>query len=263
MENILPTNTELNETTQTAVNQFYTDVITGLQAIPKRLSSKYFYDATGDKLFQDLMACPEYYPTDCEMEIFSEQTNAITGTMIGSGDGFDLIELGAGDASKSSFLLKSLLEQGADFTYLPIDISANVIAYLTDTLPVLIPNLQIRGLNGEYFTMLKCAADIAERRKVLLFLGSNIGNVTVDEAVDFCREIRSYLNTGDMMLIGIDLKKNPATILAAYNDQQGITKNLTLTCSIALTANSTVISTSQHLNITLCTIPKRAHVKAT
>src|ERR1700712_3287880 len=170
-------------------NQFYDDVVAGLQSTPKRLNSKYFYDANGDKLFQDLMNCGEYYPTNCELEIFSEKTADICNAIIGDGDAFDLIELGAGDATKSAYLLQYLLEQKADFTYLPIDISDNVISYLNITLPVTLPGLQITGLNGEYFDMLKKAAALSPRRKVVLFLGSNIGNMHVAEAEAFCREL--------------------------------------------------------------------------
>jgi L-histidine N-alpha-methyltransferase len=209
-------------------DQFYKDVIEGLQSTPKRLSSKYFYDAVGDKLFQDLMNCDEYYPTDCEMEIFTQQTAEICQAMIAGGDAFDLIELGAGDATKSSFLLKYLLEKKAEFTYLPIDISGNVISYLNATLPVTLPGLQIKGLNGDYFDMLKKAASISGRRKVVLFLGSNVGNMPVSDAENFCKELRNHLSPGDSLLIGIDLKKNPKTVLAAYNDKEGITKRFNL-----------------------------------
>src|SRR5271154_7019098 len=102
------TNTELSTSSKTKTEQFYGDVITGLSATPKYLNSKYFYDANGDKLFQDLMNCEEYYPTDCELEIFSEKTADICQAIIGNGDAFELIELGAGDATKSSYLLKYL-----------------------------------------------------------------------------------------------------------------------------------------------------------
>jgi L-histidine N-alpha-methyltransferase len=222
------TNTQLNKPAKPKTEQFYDDVITGLKSTPKHLNSKYFYDANGDKLFQDLMNCEEYYPTNCELEIFAEKTTEIGNAMIADGTSFDLIELGAGDAKKSSYLLKYLLEQKADFTYLPIDISDNVISFLNITLPVILPGLQITGLNGEYFDMLKSAAENSDRRKVVLFLGSNIGNMPVDEAIDFCREIRKYLLPGDRVLMGIDLKKSPKTILAAYNDKGGITKNFNL-----------------------------------
>jgi len=207
---------------------FYKDVLCGLRSVPKRLNSKYFYDAKGDKIFQEIMNCKEYYPTRCEMEIFSKKTADLGKAIIAGGDGFDLIELGAGDASKSSHLLKYLLDQKADFTYLPIDISDNVINYLVAALPVTLPKLQIHGLNGEYFDMLKEAATLSNRRKVVLFLGSNVGNMTLDDALNFCRRLREHLSEGDMALIGFDLKKNPKTILAAYNDKEGITKRFNL-----------------------------------
>ncbi len=200
----------------------------GLQASPKYLQSKYFYDTAGDKLFQDIMNCEEYYPTNCEMEIFAEQTKGLANAILVGGDGFDLIELGAGDATKSSYLLQHLLDKGVDFTYLPIDISGHVIDYLNSTLPVTLPGLKIDGLNGDYFDMLKKAAARSNRRKVVLFLGSNVGNMPVSAAEKFCRELRNHLSSGDMVLLGIDLKKNPKTILAAYNDKAGITKRFNL-----------------------------------
>jgi dimethylhistidine N-methyltransferase len=225
---IFPMPTGINRPAPSKGSQFYTDVITGLSSTPKQLNSKYFYDAVGDKLFQDLMNCEEYYPTKCEFEIFSEKTAEICQALMGDGDPFDLIELGAGDASKSSHLLNYLLERQADFTYLPIDISENVISYLNITLPVTLPGLQMTGLNGEYFDMLEKAAAISDKRKVVMFLGSNIGNMKPQDAEDFCRQLREHLSEGDMLLIGFDLKKNPKTVLAAYNDKEGITKRFNL-----------------------------------
>lgn len=208
--------------------QFYTDVIKGLTTSPKRLSSKYFYDAKGDKIFQELMNCEEYYPTKCELEVFSEQTADLAQAIAGDGKPFDLIELGAGDAMKSTYLLRYLLDQKIDFTYLPIDISDNVISYLNNTLPLTLPGLNITGLNGEYFDMLKKAATLSTRRKVVMFLGSNVGNMPVTEAIGFIKELNKHLSAGDMLLIGIDLKKAPKTVLAAYNDKEGITKRFNL-----------------------------------
>ncbi|MFD2144129.1 L-histidine N(alpha)-methyltransferase [Mucilaginibacter antarcticus] len=220
---------EIMETSaNNAIQTFYEDVIKGLTTTPKRLNSMYFYDAVGDKIFQELMDCPEYYPTNCELEIFKTKTAELAQTIMGSGDAFDLIELGAGDATKSSFLLKHLQSQQVNFTYLPIDISANVINYLTVKLPLTIPGLKITGLNGQYFDMMKQAAALSNRRKVVLFMGSNIGNMPVNEAVEFCKVLRNHLEHGDMAVIGFDLKKSPKTILAAYNDQGGITKRFNL-----------------------------------
>ncbi|WP_224751082.1 L-histidine N(alpha)-methyltransferase [Mucilaginibacter pankratovii] len=208
--------------------QFYKDVVKGLSGTPKRLDSKYFYDAQGDKIFQELMNCEEYYPTNCELEIFTQKTAELARSIIADGDAFDLIELGAGDATKSSHLLKYLIDEKADFTYLPIDISENVISYLNITLPVTLPGIKITGLQGEYFNMLKKAAAISDKRKVVMFLGSNIGNMQVKDAEAFCKVLRDHLSPGDMVLIGIDLKKNPHTVLAAYNDKRGITKRFNL-----------------------------------
>src|SRR5271155_5029223 len=100
---------------------FYNDVITGLRAEHKYLSSKYFYDEAGDKLFQQIMACPEYYPTRCEMEILQHQSGAMARLFREYGPSFDLIELGPGDATKSWHLLKELQKEKIPFTYYPID----------------------------------------------------------------------------------------------------------------------------------------------
>src|SRR6187402_1240795 len=226
--NIFTNPTLANQPSRSGTQQFFDDVMNGLQASPKYMQSKYFYDTAGDKLFQDIMNCDEYYPTDCELEIFSEQTEGLANAIMAGGDAFDLIELGAGDAMKSSYLLQHLLDKKADFNYLPIDISEHVIDYLNSTLPVTLPGLQITGLNGDYFDMLKKAAANSDRRKVVLFLGSNVGNMPVKNAEEFCTELRRHLSVNDMALLGIDLKKNPKTILAAYNDKDGITKKFNL-----------------------------------
>lgn len=213
---------------ETFKSRFLEDVVAGLTSEPKRLQSKYFYDAEGDRLFQQIMNCPEYYLTNCEMEIFTRQTNSLAAAMLEGGQPFDLIELGAGDATKSSHLLKNLLNQQADFTYVPIDISGHVISSLNATLPLSLPGLKIKGLNGEYFDMLEKAAKLSDSRKVVLFMGANIGNMPVADATAFCNELRKHLNPGDMVIMGFDLKKDPETILAAYNDSQGITKRFNL-----------------------------------
>jgi L-histidine N-alpha-methyltransferase len=209
-------------------NNFYQDILAGLTTYPKKLQSKYFYDAAGDKLFQEIMKAPEYYLTNCELEIFSEQTAALAQLLTDRFSSFDLIELGAGDATKSVFLLQHLLEAKVDFTYLPIDISSNVIEQLEQNLPAKLPGLQMKGLNGDYFDMLKEAYQLSARPKVVLFMGSNIGNMPVKEAQDFCIRLRRELSADDLVIIGFDLKKNPKKILAAYNDSEGITKNFNL-----------------------------------
>ena len=207
---------------------FLKDVLKGLSSSPKYLESKYFYDHNGDRIFQQIMHCPEYYPTNCELEILSGQTRAIVQTILDRHQHFDLIELGAGDALKSSYLLKYLAEKEVDFTYYPIDISGNVIANLRKKLPEHISGLNIHGLNGEYFHMLKDAYSLSDKPKLVLFLGSNIGNMFPDDALNFCIKLKEHLLPGDLLLIGFDLRKDPQTILDAYNDKQGFTRNFNL-----------------------------------
>src|SRR5882672_12835131 len=109
------------------MNQFLQDVLMGLQSAPKYLQSKYFYDKTGDELFQKIMNCDEYYLTNCEMEIFSAQTSRIADIIIDQHHNFDVVELGPGDAVKSVYLLKELVNKNAVSTYFPVDISNNII----------------------------------------------------------------------------------------------------------------------------------------
>lgn len=210
------------------MNQFLEDVLKGLSAKQKYLESKYFYDVKGDALFQKIMASQEYYPTRCEMEIFISKTDSLVNALTANEHEFDLVELGAGDATKSIHLLKGLKDAGASFTYFPVDISKNVIVYLQTHLPKQIPGLAVNGLNGEYFNMLQKATTLSSKRKIVLFLGSNIGNVPLDKAAAFCKTMRSHLQPGDLALIGFDLKKDPHTILKAYNDSTGYTAQFNL-----------------------------------
>lgn len=208
--------------------RFRSEVWEGLSEYPKKLSSKYFYDKTGDLLFQKIMAMPEYYLTKCELDIFQNKTDEIVKAISNINESFDLIELGAGDAMKSSFLLKNLVEKGADFTYMPIDISGNILSVLQENMNQKIPELKVFPLEGEYFDMLDKATYISKRKKVVLFLGGNIGNMDIEEARHFCGEVKRKLNSGDLFLLGFDLKKNPHTILAAYNDSAGLTASFNL-----------------------------------
>ena len=208
--------------------QFLTETLEGLSTEPKRMYSKYFYDEAGDLIFQQIMDMDEYYLTNAEMEIMKRQSAEIVNTIAADGSGFDLIELGAGDATKSIHLLKTLIDKNMDFKYFPIDISAHVISELEDKLPGIFPTLNLQGLNGDYFDMLQKATEISTRKKVVLFMGANIGNMSVDEAREFCINLKALLSPNDILIIGFDLKKNPKKILAAYNDKGGITRAFNL-----------------------------------
>lgn len=208
--------------------QFLKETLKGLEAMPKYMHSKYFYDEQGDYIFQQIMDMEEYYLTNAEMDILQNQSAELAQIISKKGTPFDLIELGAGDATKSVHLLRELIDQQQEFSYLPIDISAHVIDDLESKLPSQFPTLNIRGLNGDYLDMLKEANLGSDRRKVVLFMGANIGNMGADEAAGFCEELRALLSKDDILIIGFDLKKNPAKILAAYNDQEGITRAFNL-----------------------------------
>ena len=214
----------LKEKPQQKNGIFYEDIISGLRMAPKQLPSKYFYDETGDRLFREIMNTPEYYLTACEMEIFTNQTKKLASSITENYDEFELIELGPGDCSKSFFLLKELSEQNIHYVFTPIDISENIIMDIKHSLPKKLPGIYISPLNGEYFAMLEKTNSGPGFPKVILCLGANIGNMTMDDCYVFCKRMRTYMQPGDMAIIGFDLKKNPRVIRSAYDDSLGITR---------------------------------------
>lgn len=204
---------------------FHKDVVQGLSAPSKHLFPKYFYDAKGDYLFQQIMDCPEYYLTRAEREILSTQSQKIAQQCADLHPHFDLVELGAGDASKTTYLLDAALQLKCCQRYFPIDISESMIEHLNWALPPKFPGLHVKGLAGEYFPMLEHLKSKRAQPKLVLFLGASIGNMLPDEALAFCQSLRTFLNPGDLLLIGFDLKKNPQIILDAYNDRGGLTRD--------------------------------------
>ena len=228
MENQIKTKN--GRATTLAADQFESDVVNGLLTQPKRLASKYFYDERGDALFQQIMGLDEYYLTRCEYEILESHKRQLLSYFEGAGrQKFELIEFGAGDGYKTKVLLSYFLEKGADFKYLPIDISANVLNQLVSDLKSAFPRISTEGLQGDYFEALgRLNRMNGHIRKALLFLGSNIGNFAEQSAIAFLTKLRSLLSSGDMILIGFDLVKDPDIILNAYNDASGITRAFNL-----------------------------------
>lgn len=212
-----------NEVT-TFTSAFEQEVYEGLTTYPKHLSSKYFYDEIGDKLFQDIMAMPEYYLTDSEFSILGENKAEIAELFGKSDEPFSLFELGAGDGKKTKILLRHFIENKVSFDYRPIDISQNALDKLEKSLKLEIPELEINTLQGTYFDTLQDIDRVNGRKKVVLFLGSNIGNLLHEQAVEFLKNMKSSINEGDLIFMGFDQKKNPQTILDAYNDKTGITE---------------------------------------
>ena len=213
----------MNVSTETELTQFAQDVCTGLSAFPKHLSSRYFYDDEGSRLFMEIMKLPEYYLTRAELGILSKQTDAIFSAFTKGSEEFDLIELGAGDGTKTAVLVDYFIRNDVDFTYSPIDISREAIDALSDRFHTRFPSLVIKPLTGDYFKILESLKNENGRRKILLFLGSNIGNFQSDAALRFFRHLREVMNPDDLLFIGFDMQKDPRVILRAYDDPCGIT----------------------------------------
>ena len=205
---------------------FAHDVLKGLTAKNKYLSSKYFYDNNGSRIFQEIMDMPDYYLTNAEFEILSMQSKQIVKALKFAGP-FNIVELGAGDGLKTFKLLEYLVKQDVDFHYIPIDISQEAIDILIKNLNERLPSLKVHPKVGDYFEILKDNRE-SDYQSLLLFLGGNIGNYNEDKATDLLQLFYKNMKIGDKLLIGFDLKKNPIIIHNAYYDKYGITKRFNL-----------------------------------
>jgi dimethylhistidine N-methyltransferase len=146
---------------------------------------------------------------------------------IGQNQEFELIELGAGDGKKTQYLLEKLLEKDYSFKYIPVDISQNSLNVISETLSKLFPKLNIEAKQGEYFQVLEALFQ-SEKPKIILFIGSNLGNLNDDVAHDFLHKLSDNLKSGEKLLLGLDLIKSKDVVLPAYHDAAGITRDFNL-----------------------------------
>ncbi|NOY36037.1 MAG: L-histidine N(alpha)-methyltransferase [Chlorobi bacterium] len=216
------------------VSDLATDTLRGLSSAPKYLLAKHLYDDKGSELFRQIMQMPEYYLTNCELEIFRNLKEKIVDALESDRQGFDLIEFGSGDGSKTSILLDHLHKRKVNFRYIPVDISERAMEEMVRKLKRKMPALDIKPLTGDYFLIMQHHGRNTGRRKVIFFLGANIGNFSPDELSLFFKQLRGFTQKGDMVLIGFDLKKSPEIILAAYHDPHGITTTFTMNHLIRL-----------------------------
>lgn len=206
---------------QSEQSEFARHVNEGLGHTPKFLSSRYIYDAAGSRLFEAIMKLPEYYLTRAEYAILEQRSGEIA-ACLPAWEHFDVVEFGAGDGSKTRLLLSELARQRA-FRYLPVDISAAALKTLETNFAGWMPQLNLVPLQAEYFAAVE-SLRASGRPRLVLFLGSNIGNFSPEQTLAFLRRLQQLLSPGDCLLTGFDLKKEPARILAAYHDSQGVTR---------------------------------------
>jgi L-histidine N-alpha-methyltransferase len=194
------------------------DVRRGLFRTPRELSSKYFYDERGSRLFEQITELPEYYPTRAEREILE----AHAGEIVERSGARTLVELGAGSAAKTRILLDALTKQGRDAAYVPVDVSGEFLAETARRLSREYPRLRIAPVVADIETDMILPATIAGPL-LFAFLGSTIGNFHGGEAVALLRRLRARMRAEDRFLLGTDLRKSPDVLHAAYNDSAGVT----------------------------------------
>ena len=207
--------------------EFATHVDIGLSKYPKELSSKYLYDDKGSSIFQSIMQMSEYYPTKSEHEILSNKQNDFY-QHFPNHKPLEFIELGAGDGKKIVPFLKYFKNNNTDFYYKPVDISASALENLEARLSKALPDITVNSIHDDFFHALSSIKDQTDVHPVYLFLGGNIGNFTHELTIDFLKNIRENINTGDLLIIGFDLKKDPRIIQKAYDDPHGITASFNI-----------------------------------
>ena len=228
------------------VDEFANDVAICLASENKRLNPKYLYDHMGSQLFEQICLQPEYYLTRTEASLLKRHAPVITNLV---GSNIRIIELGSGSSSKTALLLRYLSSQKNKIFYFPIDISVSILMESTRRLKSQFPNANIIAIRSDYSTGVdraaaKCMATDGVRgkknninksnnnsnqySKLILFLGSSIGNFEPMAAISFLRSIRAKLHTNDFLLVGFDLQKDESVLTAAYNDKAGITDKFNL-----------------------------------
>jgi len=196
------------------------DARAGLSAEPKSLPPKWFYDAQGSALFDKITELPEYYPTRAEREILHATATAIAGQTRAQ----TLVELGSGSSEKTRVLLDALRTAGTLRCYVPVDVSEAALIAAGDALSAEYPGLDVRAVASDFEEHLGLpTVGDAPTPRLVAVLGSTIGNMLPDQRASFLARVRAELEPGDFFLLGTDLVKDPATLVAAYDDSSGVT----------------------------------------
>jgi dimethylhistidine N-methyltransferase len=206
---------------------FAGDVIDNLSQHPKRLSPKYFYDATGSELFEQITLLPEYYPTRTELGILRDRAGEIAAIIP---EGAALVEFGAGATTK----VRLLLEQCAFGAYVPVDISGDFLKAQADALRKDFPALSVYPVAADFTAPFALPDAVKAMPKVGFFPGSTLGNFEPHEACAFLRSAREILGEGARMVIGVDLEKDERVLYDAYNDAAGVTARFNLNVMVRI-----------------------------
>jgi dimethylhistidine N-methyltransferase len=194
----------------------------GLMSRPKWLPAWLFYDAGGSQLFNQITELPEYYLTRTERSILAAHAQEIIALAAGS-DALRLVELGAGSADKTRLLLSAAVDRQDTVFYEPVDVSASALEEAQERIEREIPGVLVTPRVEDYTRKLELDAASFGERRLLLYIGSSIGNFEPDEAERLLNDARAALSVGDSILLGVDLVKSEATLLAAYDDAAGVT----------------------------------------
>jgi L-histidine N-alpha-methyltransferase len=199
---------------------FAEDVEEGLLKRPKSLPCKLFYDRAGSALFEEITALPEYYLTRTELAILHDHADQIAFAV---DPGVTVVELGSGTASKTCTLLQALSRRQLRVPYFPVDISPAALAEARERVESQCRGVSVRPVVADFGHGFAFLRDVPGR-KLVLYLGSSIGNFDPEDAVAMLGQIRAELKPGDALLLGTDLAKDPAVLEPAYNDAQGVTE---------------------------------------
>ncbi len=204
---------------------FARDVASGLTSTPKRLPCRYFYDEQGSQLFEEICQLPEYYLTRTERGILCERAGEIAALFP---EEIALVELGSGSAAKTRLLIEAFLDRHPRLRYVPIDISPTILEESSTALTGEYPRLEIVAVAATYEDGLAQLRAETERPKLILWLGSNVGNLDRPEAAAFLKHVRAAMSARDRLLMGIDLRKERAVLERAYDDSRGVTARFNL-----------------------------------
>lgn len=217
--------TMITTDTEVFTDTFGRDVDEGLRASTKNIPCIYFYDYEGSQLFEEICRLPEYYLTRAETEILKTHSEEIISCLPSN---VVLVELGSGNCIKTRFIIEELLNQNEKVTFSPIDISKKMLRESSKSLLESYENLEIISIAGEYDEGLRQLDMHVEQPKLILWLGSSIGNFEQRDAIDFLNNIVKTLSQRDFFLIGFDLQKETDVLENAYNDSQGVTARFNL-----------------------------------